>query len=61
MWLKLGKESLHCLKSVRIRRYSGTAYLSVSSPNAGKCGENADQNNSEYGHFLHSVTLDLFP
>ena len=27
-----------------------TPYLSVCSPNAG----NADQNNSEYGHFLHS-------
>ena len=32
-------------------------YLSVFSPNAGKCGENADQNNSEYGHFLRSVAL----
>ena len=29
-------------------------YLSVFSPNAGKCGKNADQNNSEYGHFLRS-------
>ena len=26
----------------------------VFSPNAGKCGENADLNNSEYGHFLRS-------
>ena len=26
----------------------------VFSPNAGKCGKNADQNNSEYGHFLRS-------
>ena len=25
------------------------------SPNAGKCGKNADQNNSEYGLFLRSV------
>ena len=24
-------------------------------PNAGKYGKNADQNNSEYRHFLHSV------
>ena len=31
-------------------------YLSVFSPNAGKCGKNADQNNSEYGHFLRKVT-----
>ena len=27
-------------------------YLSVLSPNAGKSGKNADQNNSEYGLFL---------
>ena len=27
------------------------------SPNSGKYGKNADQNNSEYGHFLHSVRL----
>ena len=31
-------------------------YLSVFSPNAGKCRKNADQNNSEYGHFLRSDT-----
>ena len=30
-------------------------YLSVFSPNAGKCRENDNQNNSEYGHFLFSV------
>ena len=55
---------------LRIRSYSGpyfshsfphsdwirrvTSYLSVFSPNAGKCGKNADQNNSEYGYFLRS-------
>ena len=27
--------------------------LSVLSPNTGKGGKNTDQNNSEYGHFLH--------
>ena len=32
-----------------------TEYLSVFSPNAGKCGKNVDQNNSEYGQFLRSV------
>ena len=26
--------------------------LELFSPNAGKCGKNADQNNFEYGHFL---------
>ena len=50
---------LHCVKSVRIRSYSGpyfpafglnSPYLSGFSPNAG----NTDQNNSEYGHFLRS-------
>ena len=51
--------------SVRIRENTGkmrtritpntdTLCLSVFSPNAGKCGKNADQNNSEYGHFLRS-------
>ena len=29
-------------------------YLSVFSPNAGKCGKNVGQNNSEYGHLLRS-------
>ena len=36
-----------------------TPYLSVFSPNAGKCGNNADQNNSEYGHFLRSVIHEV--
>ena len=35
-------------------RFSDTPYVSVFSPNAGKCGKNADQNNSEDGHFLRS-------
>ena len=64
----------HCVKRVRIRSYSGppfsrifphsdwiqrdTEYLSVFSLNAGKCGKNADQNNSEYGLFLSRVQLN---
>ena len=32
-------------------------YLSIFSPNAGKCGKNTDQNNSEYGLFLRSVRV----
>ena len=28
----------HCVKSVRIWSYSGPYYLSVFSPNVGKCG-----------------------
>ena len=63
--------SCHCVKSVRIRSFSGahfprtfrhtdwvrrdTSYLLVFSSNAGKCGKNADQNNSEYRHFLRSM------
>ena len=57
---------LHRVKSVLNRSYSephfsrirteygaipSTEYPSVFSPNAGKCGKNADQNNFEYGHF----------
>ena len=74
--------NIYCVKSVRIRSYSGphfpafphirhsdwirrdTEYLFVFSPNVGKCGKNADQNNSEYGHFLcsdmHWETLQQF-
>ena len=64
----VSEDKKHCVKSDRIRSYSGphsslifphsdwmrrdTEYLSVFSPNAGKCDKNADQNNSEYGHFL---------
>ena len=37
-----------------------TPYLSAFRPNAGKCRKNGDQNNSEYGHFLHCVWRNLF-
>ena len=68
-------KNVHCVKSVRIRKYSGphfsrifhirteyweirispySIYLAVFSSNAGKCGRNADKNNSEYEHFLRS-------
>ena len=65
---------LHRVKSVRIRSYSelhfsrirteygaipSTEYPSVFSPNAGKCGKNADQNNSEYGLFLRSICKSI--
>ena len=42
------------LSIFRIRR--DTEYLSIFSPNVGKCRKNADQNNSEYRHFLCSVS-----
>ena len=56
----------HCVKIVS---YSGPHfppiflhsnwYLSAFSPNAGKCGKNADQSKSEYGHYLRRVNLCL--
>ena len=39
----------HCVKSVRIRSFSGL-YFSAS-------GLNTDQKKSEYGHFLRSASL----
>ena len=38
-------------------KYGEIRSISVFSPNAGKYGKNADQNNSEYGGFLRSVYL----
>ena len=40
----------------RIRTEYGQI-LSIFSPNAGQCKNNADQNNSEYGHFLRSKSF----
>ena len=40
----------HCVKSVRIRSYSG--------PYSVQMQENTDQNNSEYGHFSRRA-MDL--
>ena len=37
-----------------------TPYLSVFSPNAGKCRKNADQNNSEYRYILSSDSYLVF-
>ena len=50
------------VKSVRIQSYSGL-HFHVFGLNMEKCGkmrENADQNNSEYGHFLRSVVVAVF-
>ena len=53
--------TLHCVKSARIRSYSGpyfpafgqnTERYSVSLRIQSKMRESTDQNNSEYGHFL---------
>ena len=47
----------YCMKNVRIRSYSGPHFpafgLNIHIT------ENADQNNSQYGHFLRSVFLLL--
>ena len=60
---------LHCVKSVRIRSYSGPYFptfglnterygvsLRSISPYSVQMLENADQNNSEYKHFSRSAT-----
>ena len=56
------EQNVHCVKSVRIRSYSGphfpvfrlnTKRYGVSLRIQSKCGKNADQNNSEFEHFLH--------
>ena len=47
----LSKKSIHCVKSVRIRSYSGPHF-----PVFG-LRKNADQNSSEYGHFSRSDIL----
>ena len=42
----------HCVRSVRIRSYSG--------PYSVRIRENTDQNNSEYRHISHSVNFTSF-
>ena len=49
----------HYLKSVRIRSYSGPHFPAFGL-NTERYGENEDQNNSEYGHFLCS-DIQNFP
>ena len=48
------------MKSVRIQSYSGPDFstFGMNTERYGvRMGENTDQNNSEYGHFLRSDTL----
>ena len=67
--LKGQKQTLHCVKSVPIRSYSGPYFpafrrnskryflsLRSISPYSVRMRENTDENNSEYGHFSHSVS-----
>ena len=55
--------SKHCVKSVRIRSYSGPHFPAFGlniriSPHSVRMRENVDQNNSEYGHFSRSESND---
>ena len=46
---------MYCVKSVHIRSYSGLHFSALRiSPYSVQMKENADQNNSEYMHFLRS-------
>ena len=66
--LHLAFEDHHCVKSVRIQSYFGlhfptfrlnTEIYGVSFPIQSKWEKNADQNNSEYGHFLRGANIPL--
>ena len=43
---------INCVKSVRLQSYSGSYSVRMR--------KNAEQNNSEYGHFLRSVTIAFY-
>ena len=45
-------EKCHCVKSVRIRKFSGPYFLAF--------GLNTDQKNVEYEHVSHSVSYMIF-
>ena len=51
--------SYHRVKIFRIRSYSGQ-YFPAFGLNTVRMGENADQNNFEYGHFLLNVQQRFF-
>ena len=59
----LKKWELHCVKCVRLRSYSSVfSHIQTEygkklfiSPYSVRMQENADQNNSKDGHFLHSA------
>ena len=62
--LKKFVETLHCVKSVRIRSCSGSVFSRIRtefgeirsiSPYSVWMWENTDQNNSDYGYFSRSV------
>ena len=61
-WKHLKYQNMDCVKSVRIRSYSGPYFphsdwiqrVRSVYPYSVRMRKNADQNNSEYGHFLSS-------
>ena len=46
--------NINCVKSARIRSYSGPYFPAFGLMYSVRIRENADQNNSEYGHFSGS-------
>ena len=57
--LEISYSHNHCVKSVRIRNYSGPYFPTIVlnlgiSPYSVRMRENKDQNNSEHGRFLRS-------
>ena len=60
-----GFRYIHCVKSVRIRDYSGSHFPAFGLnteryifPYSVRMRENADQNNPEYGDFLRSANVE---
>ena len=49
----------HCVKSVSIWSYSGPHFPTFGLPYSVRLRENADQNNSEYGHFSRGKPIHL--
>ena len=56
---KILERACHCVKSVRIRSYSGPHFpaFGLNTQYSVRMRENADQNNSEYRHCLRSVYI----
>ena len=53
----------HCIKNVRPRSYSGSHFpiFGLNTERSVRLWENKDQNNPEYGQFLRSNPLNIFP
>ena len=54
IWFEMNEVlNLRCVKNVRIRSYSGPHFPAFGL----NTEQNTDQNNSEYGHVLHSLNV----